>query len=160
MLALTSFLYVTFQVQESVRKDIAELQDIDNIVLIAGDTGSYYLKYRIEDTVSDPNSKDDAFWASFSASESDNIKSYILNKMPSQYISCIKNTNVQYMTDVVEYRHGFDSMGYDAIVLTIEVETKNTIEKHNIAYFINNASGYSNDGVLFKKGEFVYSWIS
>lgn len=160
MVALTSFLYINFQAQQKVGNDMGELQTIDNIVMIAGDVGEYYLKHHIDASVQDPDSKDDAFWTAFASANTANLQGYVLNKMPSEYVGYIKNMNVSFMVDILEYRHGLTHFGYDAIVLTIEVETKNAIETHNIAYFINNADGYSNDGTLFTKGEFVYSWIS
>ena len=90
----------------------------------------------------------------FVANHKDELKNIILNATP-QRPSLVE---INYQQEVKQYVHGEKIKGYKAIVATLSFDSIDY--QYNIAFFVENASSYIDNGVIYGKGDYIFTWIS
>ena len=64
---------------------------------------------------------------------------------------------VSYVNRVPMYIHETGTYYFDCIVLSIQFVNGET---HNIAFYVNDSAGATNDGAVREKGDYLLTWIT
>lgn len=155
MLALCTYLVAVSKNQMHSNEKTIEASNIDATTNAVADSVSNYLHDTIG-SIRPENPDPDVEW--FDGNAFITMYGGSIQNLAEMVAVCDYNMmQVSYVNSVPMYIHETGTYYFDCIVLSIQFFNGET---HNIAFYVQDSVGATNDGAIREKGDYLLTWIT